>query len=265
LSSYDTGSKDPNFDELKKFILAKAQTPKLKVVYNKERVLEDSYDGLQESVWVIAHPRTPVTSTPIVPTPVAPPMATPTAAPIDTAITELTKQFSQLALFLKANIESAHPTAPTAPQVRAPFRQFDWPRYCIWCDATEYSRYHCPEFPEAIRQDLIQLNEWNHVVNAATGLELPLMFGKGGMKMLLEQQTTASNNVFMATATNITIDDLCGQLGENSVMITSLDFENNTRTDEIIDVEVGVRGDEIKRVTKLKFMKGFCSAASTFP
>jgi hypothetical protein len=49
---------------------------------------------------------------------------------------------------------------------------------------------------------------------------------------------TASNNVFTATTTNITIDDLCGQLGENSVMITTLDFENDIRTNEIIDVDV---------------------------
>jgi hypothetical protein len=92
----------------------------------------------------------------------------------------------QLALLLKASIESTRPTAPTAPQVGAPFRQFDRPRYCMWCDATEHSRYRCPDFPEALRQGLIQLNERNRVVNAATGLELPLMFGKGGMKMLLE-------------------------------------------------------------------------------
>ena len=173
-----------------------------------------------------------------------PPVATAAAAPIDPAIAELTKQFSQLALLLKASIESTRPmapaasTAPTAPQVGAPFRQFDRPRYCMWCDATEHSRYRCPEFPEAIRQGLIRLNERNRVVNAATGLELPLMFGKGGMKMPLEQPATTSNNVFTATTTNITIDDLCGQLGENSVMITTLDFENDTRTDEIIDVDV---------------------------
>src|SRR5438045_7459879 len=64
------------------------------------------------------------------------------------------------------------------------------------------------------------------------------MFGKGGMKKLLEPQATVSNSVFMATTTNITIDDLCGQLGENSVMITTLDFENDTRTDEIFDIDV---------------------------
>jgi hypothetical protein len=82
------------------------------------------------------------------------------------------------------------------------------------------------------------LNEQNRVVNAATELELPLMFGKGGMKKLLEPQATVSNSVFTATTTNITIDDLCGQLDENSVMITTLDFENDTRTDEIFDIDV---------------------------
>jgi hypothetical protein len=54
LSSHDTGSTDSDFDELKKFILAKAQTVKRKVVYNKERGLEDGYGGLHESVSAIA-------------------------------------------------------------------------------------------------------------------------------------------------------------------------------------------------------------------
>jgi hypothetical protein len=150
-------------------------------------------------------------------------------------------------LLLKANIKTARPTAPTGPtvptmpappQVGAPFHQYNRPLQCMWCDATDHSRFRCPEFPEAIRQGLVRLNEQNRVVNAATGVELPLMFGKGGMKKLLERPATTSNSVFAATTTNITIDDLSGQLGQNSVMITTLDFENDTRTDEIVDVDV---------------------------
>jgi len=51
LSSHDTGSTDPDFDELKKFILAKAQTAKRKVVYNKERALCH-----ESRVMALAHP-----------------------------------------------------------------------------------------------------------------------------------------------------------------------------------------------------------------
>jgi hypothetical protein len=248
LSSHDTGTTDPNFDTLKAFILAKAQTAKRKVVYNKERALEDGHDALKESVSAIARPNTPIANlslTPNVPTSV--PTSPPAATPIDPAIAELTKQFSQLALLLKASIENTRPTpvAPVAPVASAPgsgapFRAFnDRPLRCMWCDSPDHTRRQCPEFPDAIRRGLIRLNEQNRVVNAATGVELQLMFGRGGMKKLLEPQATTSNSVFTATTTNsITIDDIYGDIGENSVMITTLDFENDTRTDEIVDVDV---------------------------
>ena len=249
LSSHDTGSKDPDFDELKKFILAKAQSAKRKVVYNKERALEDGFDGLQESVSAIARPNSPVVApvppTPTIPASVAQPTPTPIATtPSDPAIAELSKQFSQLALLLKANIENGRSTVPTAPaataapQMGVPFRPINRPLQCMWCDAMDHSRYRCPEFPGAIQKGLIRLNEQNRVVNVETGLELPLMFGRGGMKKLLDKSIPSSNSVFSATTTNITIDDLYGQLGDNSVMVTTLDFENDTRSDEIIDIDV---------------------------
>jgi hypothetical protein len=233
LSSHDTGTTDPDFAKLKEFILDRAETAKRKIVYNKERALEDGYDGLGESVIAaIGRPNTPVSS-PSAPTP----SALPPTTPMDPAIAELTKQFSQLALLLKANIESSRPEAtPPTQRPSAPYRQFDRTPRCMWCDSTEHARRQCAEFPEAIRQGRIRLNELNRVVNAATGLEVPLMFGKGGMKKFLE--STVSSSVITASTTNITIDDLCGQIGEGSVMITTLDFENDTRTDEIMDVDV---------------------------
>jgi len=100
LSAHDTGTTDPDFSELKKFILSKAQSAMKKVVYNKERVTE-GYDGFKDSVASIVNPVMP--STPPVPAISAPTPTTPDP------ITELTKQFSQLALLIQANMQGNHP------------------------------------------------------------------------------------------------------------------------------------------------------------
>src|SRR5204863_4445970 len=99
LSAHNTGTADADFNELKRFIIKKAENAKRKIVYNKERAIKSGSDN-------------PDTIYPIIPT------MTPTAAPKDLEpsvfssiqpsapigpapaldpITELTKQFSQLA------------------------------------------------------------------------------------------------------------------------------------------------------------------------
>jgi hypothetical protein len=58
LSAHDTGTEDPDFEKLKKFILTKAQSAKKKVVYDKERATE-GYEDLKNSVTSIVSPITP--------------------------------------------------------------------------------------------------------------------------------------------------------------------------------------------------------------
>ena len=100
LSVYDTGIKDPDFGQLKKHILTKAQSTK-KMIYNKECAIK-GYEDLKDSVASIIRPATP-------PTPPAP-MTSPTPTPVTPdPMTELTKQFSQLALLMQANIEGNYP------------------------------------------------------------------------------------------------------------------------------------------------------------
>src|SRR5208282_733184 len=41
LSSHDTGTKEPNFDKLKEFILKKAEATQKKTVYDQERALRE--------------------------------------------------------------------------------------------------------------------------------------------------------------------------------------------------------------------------------
>src|SRR4030095_6102840 len=152
--------------------------------------------------------------------------------PVSDPIAELTKQFSQLALLIKANMEGPKPVMtapnaiPNAPPAHTPL--------CIFCDSTEHTRRtQCPDFAEALRKGLVYLNAQNRIVNAVTGQEIPPMFGKGGMKKLLENPpaVVVQNN-------NITLDNLAHLGNKNSVHVTYIDFDTDTQRDEIIDVEV---------------------------
>jgi len=78
----------------------------------------------------------------------------------------------------------------------------------------------------------------------STGEELPLMTNRGGMKEAVRSRTveTASRVTAVTSADvgAISFDDqLFGKLGpqNGSARVTSLDFENGIRTDQIIDVE----------------------------
>jgi len=81
------------------------------------------------------------------------------------------------------------------------------------------------------------MNDQNRIVNAVTGEEIPPMFGRGGMKKTLEEIQTPTTPVAVNNA-NITLNRY-GSLGnEGSVRVTYIDFDNDTRTEEIIDADV---------------------------
>ena len=253
LSAHDTGTKDPDFGELKKFILAKAQSAKKKVVYNKERATE-GYEDLKGSDASIIRPTTP-------PAPATSPVPTPVA--LD-SVAELTKQFSRLALIIEANMQANHPptstitsgtTSTPTPKIAPTARTFgDRPRHCVWCDSLDhFRRAECSELQTALRMDRVRVNDQGHIISAATGDELPLMYGKGGMKRFFELSRSIApvptpaptvNNiptpVTSSSVTNITFDDeMYGNLGgSGSIHLTTLDFQKGTRIDEIIDVDV---------------------------
>jgi len=239
LSAHDTGTTDPDFGELKKFILGKAQSAKKKVVYDKERATE-GYEDLNSPSALLIRSNTSTSSAPA--TSPAPKPVTPDP------ITELTKQFSQLALLIQANMQGNRPpvapsshTASTPTSAPAPVtRAFgDRPQRCIYCDSTDhFKRFECSELQEAIRTQRVRINDEGRVVSMATGEELPLMFGKGGMKRFINlSQPLPATPV---AVNNITFDDdNYGSLGSSgSVQITTLDFEKGTRTDEFIDADV---------------------------
>jgi hypothetical protein len=56
----------------------------------------------------------------------------------------------------------------------------------MYCDSLIHTQWNeCPEFQEALGKGVIGINEVRKVKLMATGEELPLMFGKGGMKVVV--------------------------------------------------------------------------------
>jgi hypothetical protein len=69
---------------------------------------------------------------------------------------------------------------------------------------------------------------------AIAGEELPVMFGKGGMKKFFKSQTLSPS----VSSNNITLDEACGSIGNgNSVCVTTI-MDNGSVLQEIVDAEV---------------------------
>src|SRR5207248_3350989 len=131
LSSHDTGTEEPNFDELRQFIIGKAQLVQKQIVYNKEKAIREGIVESNASVDAKGPSSQPATTSP-----------TP-----DPAIAELTKQFSQLTLLLQASLNQPRgpsPGAANAPSRISNPRPFgDRQPRCLWCDATDHIRKFC--------------------------------------------------------------------------------------------------------------------------
>jgi hypothetical protein len=160
LSSHDTGTKDPDFDQLKQFIIGKAQLAQKQIVYNKERAIREG----------LIFPATPA----VPPAIAATPAPSPALSPVESKIAELTDQFSRLTLFLQANF-SGNPNIANAPGAVA--SGMPWPRTfrerCRWCDSFDHIRKFCPAFMETLRDGRVQFDDQYRLLNAATGVEIP--------------------------------------------------------------------------------------------
>ena len=113
MSSHDTGTSEPIFDELKDFITTKAEAAQKKTVYDKKYAIRNGN----------LEPATPLRS----PMPAAMPVQAIaiTPAPALDPIAELTKQMTRLALAMQASMQEQPPVstanvnAPTS--VPAPY------------------------------------------------------------------------------------------------------------------------------------------------
>src|SRR5271169_4351129 len=239
LSTQDTGAREPNFTELKEFVLTEAKLAQKQTVYEKERAIrggQDETPHLKDSIAaVIRTGSTPVPASAMKTTPASASKTIPVAPdPID----ELTKQLSNLTLLLKATMqEKPGPAQASVTVGTLPPQTFNRVPRCIFCDSTDHTKQQCSDLSTAIRKGLIRMNDQNRIVNAVTGEEIPTMFGRGGMKKTLEENQTPAPPMTVNNA-NITLDRF-GSIGnEGSVRVTYLDFDNDTRTDEIIDADV---------------------------
>jgi hypothetical protein len=132
------------------------------------------------------------------------------------------EQISKLVLYLTA--KDANPgngrTSKSASQNRTQRQDFA-PR-CAWCDSLEHRKFQCPDLADALRSGRVRYSDNYRIVNAATGEEIPTMFGRGGMKAHFEQKTGISAN-----NSNIMVEPYGDLGGDNTVCHVVLDADGN--------------------------------------
>jgi hypothetical protein len=250
LSAQDTGTVEPVFEELKKFLVEEAQARQKETVYDKERKAREGLSdpteldsSLSSQISTVKSETDPPQVTPSV----TPSLTTAKPAPVSDSVAELTRQFSELALMVRANMSPASKsTESSSASNYVPQRR---PNVCHWCDEPAHMRNNCSDYLKSEREGKIRINENNRVVDVATGMEFPLMIGKGGMRRILEMRTGASAPALIPTQVkrvqpvnvgNIMLEPTpsYSSVGGGSVIVSTIDFENDTQFDEIVDVDV---------------------------
>jgi hypothetical protein len=178
-----------------------------------------------------------------------------TSPAIDPTLAALADQFSLFSLLIKASLDRrlAPPSitnvtpapalvpVPTAvgsypPSARPPPRTECVSR-CIFCDSVDHLTLQCTDLLTALSAGIVKYNDKGRLAFVSTGDELPLMYGKGGMKRLLPLAPAQVQNV---STSMITVGDTTyGRLGSGgSILRTTLDFDTGERIEKIVDVEV---------------------------
>jgi hypothetical protein len=143
-------------------VLAKARAVERKNLFSSGRLSGMGYSSTDATA-------TSTTST----TPTT--MTSPSSTASD--LKDLSQQISRLTLLIDG--QSRQPAPPQLP----------WNARCMYCDSLVHTRRNeCPEFQETLAKGAIGINEMGKVKFMATGEELPLMFGKGGMKVVVQGQ-----------------------------------------------------------------------------
>jgi hypothetical protein len=165
---HDVNSEEPRFEDLRDVVLAKARTMERKNLFLSERLLGVGYLSTGATI-------TPTMST--VPSTAPTTMTSPNSTASDLDLKDLTEQISRLTLLIDG--QSRQPAPPQLP----------WNARCMYCDSLVHTRRNeCPEFQEALAKGAVGINEMGRVKLMATGEELPLMFGRGGMKAVVQNK-----------------------------------------------------------------------------
>ncbi len=189
--------------------------------------------------------------------------AVPTTPASPDSVSELIQHLSQLTLLIQNQMAGTTLTAST-PIVKSisvaslrssRFNAGERIASCVCCDSIQHVKCDCQKLPEDLQLRIIKLNDKGHIVNGTTGEDIPLMYGRGGMKWIVElshpRASPSSPALVMVNTSTIMIHDSCfyGNLYEGSIRVTTLDYENGVRIDEIIDAEVEMKRkkDNIER------------------
>ena len=274
LSAQAVGSEEPKFNELKEFVLREAQMTQMQAVYDKERAMREGRPvphipaasvslsgfpnataGNMPSSVPLVSSVPPVPSIPPIPSvpsvplvasiPSVPLMSSPSV--VDSSrndpIAELTEKISRLSLSVEAIVArlpgmggQGPPPGPSGPSESSPQPAAKRTLRCLWCDSTQHLRRDCTELSVALAAGRVRYNDAGRLVNATTGEELQLMFGKGGMIALFPSLPQGPS--ISVSTRNIVAEEMYGHLGDGSIWRTTLDFETGARTDEIVDVNV---------------------------
>jgi len=158
-------------------------------------------------------------------------MATAMTSPSSMAsdLKDLTEQITRLTLLVGGQPhQQSNPLLPAnAPRVTSP--RPPWNPRCIYCDSLEHRRNQCPEFQDEVSKGVVGLNEQGRVKLMATAEEVWTMFGKGGMKVIVQaclamrapngssQVTLNAANARVASVGAITFEDGAeyGKLGSS--------------------------------------------------
>jgi hypothetical protein len=159
---HDVNMEEPKFEDVRDVVLAKARTMERKNLFISGRLSGMGYSSTDATA-------TPTMST--APTTMTSPSST------TSDLKDLTEQISRLTLLIDG--QSRQPALPQLP----------WNARCMYCDSLAHTRRNeCPELQEALAKGVVGMDEMGRVKLMATGEELPLMFGRGGMKVVVESK-----------------------------------------------------------------------------
>jgi len=184
----DTGMEDPEFEEVKSLVLQKARGAEMEKLFQRE--MSESSTTFMTSSTVSTAPAPTAAPTTI--------LSSISTASDSLRLGKVSEQISKLALLLEdqSKFQSARASTPVSK------RQRQW--RCFWCDSLEHARQDCSEFKEALENGLIGFNGNGNgkVTVVATGEELRLMTGRGGMKEAFNSMTAAATATVSSAATS---------------------------------------------------------------
>ena len=260
LLTQDTGASEPNFQELKDFILIEAYNVQKTIVYDKERAVRDGKLDFSNN------PEIPAISSKF--------------------SAKFSFKFDKFSSFRSSWIPGS--TCRTYPPIFQTFivnrvsneriwhnseyieYQFSTPNIgrgfssnrtprCIYCDSLDHRKGDCKLLTEDLRLQRVKLNEKGYIVNVATGEEIPPMYGRGGMKCIIDlsqPKAPPSTPTSVSADTNVIVFDdsaAYGSLGGSSIRVTTFD-DDGVKFEEVIDADVEMKRkkDDVDKTRRVR-------------